>query len=55
MEGSDSGSGSGFGGGGRLSSWDDVTYVLKGTGREPLDDGDREFLGERAAAFPAFG
>ena len=50
-----SGSDSGFGGGGRPSSWDDVTYVLKGTGREPLDDGDREFLGERAAAFPAFG
>jgi hypothetical protein len=30
-------------------------YVLKGTGRIPLDAADREFLGEQAAAFPAFG
>jgi len=49
----------GFGGAsgaaGPPPSWDDVTYVLKGTGRVPLDEGDREFLGERAAAFPAFG
>ena len=39
----------------RPPSWDDMMYVLKGTGRVPLDAGDREFLGERAAAFPAFG
>jgi uncharacterized protein (TIGR03083 family) len=39
----------------RPPSWDEVTYVLKGTGRMALDDADREALGERAAAFPAFG
>jgi uncharacterized protein (TIGR03083 family) len=39
----------------RPPSWDEITYVLKGTGRVPLDDEDREVLGERAAAFPAFG
>ena len=48
-------SGPAFGAAGRPPSWDDVSYVLKGTGRVPLDEGDREFLGERAAAFPAFG
>lgn len=42
-------------GGERPPSWDDVTYVLKGTGRVALDAADRTFLGERAAAFPAFG
>jgi hypothetical protein len=47
--------GAAFGAGGRPASWDDVTYVLKGTGRVPLDPGDREFLGGRAAGFPAFG
>lgn len=39
----------------RPPSWDDTTYVLKATGRVLLDDSDREFLGERAMAFPAFG
>lgn len=39
----------------RPLTWDDITYVLKSTGRVPLDAGDREFLGERAAGFPAFG
>jgi uncharacterized protein (TIGR03083 family) len=39
----------------RPPSWDDITYVLKGSGRVALDDEDREFLGESAAAFPAFG
>jgi len=39
----------------RPGGWDDATYVLKGTGRVPLDAADREFLGDRAAAFPAFG
>ncbi len=39
----------------RPPSWDDVTYVLKGTGRVPLDAADREFLGQGAAGFPAFG
>jgi hypothetical protein len=39
----------------RPPSWDDTTYVLKATGRDPLDDTDREFLGEQAMAYPAFG
>jgi mycothiol maleylpyruvate isomerase-like protein len=39
----------------RPPSWDDATYVLKATGRIELDAADREALGERAAAFPAFG
>jgi uncharacterized protein (TIGR03083 family) len=39
----------------RPSSWDEVTYALKGTGRVPLDAADTEFLGEQAAAYPAFG
>ena len=43
------------GGPARPPAWDDITYVLKGSGRMELDDADRELLGERAAAFPAFG
>jgi uncharacterized protein (TIGR03083 family) len=39
----------------RPPSWDDTCYVLKATGRIPLDDADREFLSERAGAYPAFG
>jgi hypothetical protein len=39
----------------RPPSWDDTSYVLKATGRTPLDDTDREFLGERAGSYPAFG
>lgn len=32
--------------------WDSPTALRKGTGRLPLDDTDRQALGERAAAFP---
>jgi uncharacterized protein (TIGR03083 family) len=39
----------------RPPAWDPATYLLKGTGRVALSDADRTFLGERAAAFPAFG
>jgi uncharacterized protein (TIGR03083 family) len=42
-------------GAGQPPSWDGVTYVLKGTGRVSLDAEDRDLLGERAAAYPAFG
>ena len=38
----------------RVPAWDLATYVLKGTGRLGLDD-ERDFLGERAGRFPAFG
>jgi uncharacterized protein (TIGR03083 family) len=44
-----------IGAGERPPSWDDTCYVLKATGRVALDDADREFLGERAEAYPAFG
>lgn len=43
------------GAGSRPPSWDGVAYALKGTGRVPLSDADREFLGERATRYPAFG
>lgn len=43
------------GGPGRPMAWDAATYLAKGTGRLPLDAADQEFLGARAAAFPAFG
>ncbi len=39
----------------RPPAWTPERYLLKGAGRLPLDDGEREFLGERAAAFPALG
>jgi hypothetical protein len=39
----------------RPPAWDPATYVLKGAGRLALDDAEREFLGERAARFPALG
>jgi hypothetical protein len=39
----------------RVPAWDLTTYVLKGTGRLGLDEAEREFLGERAEAFPALG
>jgi hypothetical protein len=39
----------------RPSGWDDVTYALKGARRLPLDEGDREFLGDDAKRYPAFG
>jgi hypothetical protein len=35
--------------------WDDLAYVRKGTGREPLDAADTELLGPLAAGYPAFG
>lgn len=35
--------------------WDDVTLLLAGTGRIPLDDGARAALGASAAAFPVLG
>jgi hypothetical protein len=43
------------GGPARPPVWDPATYVLKGAGRLALDDAEREFLGERAARFPALG
>ena len=39
----------------RPPAWDLATYVLKGAGRLPLDEDEREFLGERAGQFPALG
>ncbi len=39
----------------RPMSWDAATYVLKGTGRLPLDHAERAFFGDRAGSFPAFG
>ena len=39
----------------RPAAWTPERYLLKGAGRLPLDDAEREFLGERAAAFPALG
>ncbi|HEX9042290.1 MAG TPA: hypothetical protein VF838_14885 [Trebonia sp.] len=36
-------------------AWTPERYLLKGASRLPLDDAEREFLGERAAAFPALG
>jgi hypothetical protein len=35
--------------------WDTTTYVLKATGRLPLDDRDREMLGDHAARLPLIG
>ena len=35
--------------------WDDVTYVLKATGRVPLEPTDLEFLGEHTTRYPLFG
>jgi mycothiol maleylpyruvate isomerase-like protein len=34
--------------------WDDVTAALKGTGREPLTEADRQALGASAGKFPLF-
>jgi hypothetical protein len=39
----------------RPLAWTPERYLLKGAGRLPLDDTERDFLGEHAAAFPAFG
>jgi hypothetical protein len=35
--------------------WDTTTYVLKATGRLPLDDADREMLGPHASRLPLLG
>lgn len=37
------------------AAWDDLTAVLKGTGRSPLDDADRAALGDRSGLFPLLG
>jgi mycothiol maleylpyruvate isomerase-like protein len=34
--------------------WDDVTAALKGTGREPLTEADRQALGPSGGKFPIF-
>ena len=36
------------------AAWDDVTAALKGTGREPLTEADRQALGPSAGRFPLF-
>ena len=36
------------------ASWDDVTAALKGTGRDPLAEADRQALGPSASKFPLF-
>lgn len=36
------------------TQWDDRLYALKGTGRQPLTDEERERLGPLADAFPLF-
>jgi uncharacterized protein (TIGR03083 family) len=43
------------GGATRPMAWSPAAYLLKGTGRLPLDEADRAFLGDRANAFPALG
>jgi hypothetical protein len=40
---------------GQALGWDELTYVLKGTGRLPLSDADRRSLGPEADRFPLFG
>ena len=37
------------------TAWSGEEAVLKGTGREPLSDEDRESLGAAMASFPLFG
>jgi uncharacterized protein (TIGR03083 family) len=39
----------------RPQAWTPERYLLKGTGRLPLNNAEREFLGDGAAAFPALG
>jgi hypothetical protein len=39
----------------RPARWDELTYLLKATGRAPLDDADRDYLGAVAARYPVFG
>ena len=38
----------------RPEQWDEITYLLKATGRVALDERDRVALGEVSAAFPVF-
>lgn len=35
--------------------WDTTTYILKATGREPLDEADRDMLGPHASRLPLLG
>lgn len=35
--------------------WSDLVFIETGTGRRPLSDGERAFLGPRADAFPLMG
>jgi hypothetical protein len=37
------------------TAWSAEEAVLKGTGRQPLSDEDRESLGAAVASFPLFG
>jgi hypothetical protein len=39
----------------RPARWDDLTYLRKATGRQPLDDADRQELGADVARYPVFG
>jgi uncharacterized protein (TIGR03083 family) len=39
----------------RPQAWTPERYLLKGTGRMALNAAERQFLGEAAAGFPAFG
>jgi hypothetical protein len=39
----------------RPPAWDLLTYLRKGSGRQPLDDADRAMLGAQASRYPAFG
>jgi uncharacterized protein (TIGR03083 family) len=39
----------------RPAAWTPERYLLKGAGRLPLDDAERDFLGDHAKAFPALG
>ena len=39
----------------RPAGWDDLTYLGKATGRQPLTDRDRVELGEAAGWFPLLG
>ncbi len=44
-----------LGSGAERPAWDDVTWVLKGTGRTPLLPTERQALGNTAARFPLVG
>lgn len=41
--------------GGPLAGWDEVGFLLRATGRQPLSEAERTHLGDRALAFPALG